>query len=198
MAKSLGNVLLLRDLLAAHAGEVVRLGLLSAHYRQPLDWTDELMADAKRRLDRLYGALRDAGVRGPAPSAPQAEPAPAVVAALEDDLNTPEALAGLFELARAVNRSTAAHERLALAESLRAGARMLGLLGHDPAAWFEAPARASGGEALSEDEIGRLLGERERLRRERKFAEADAIRDGLAARGILIEDGAGGSRWRRA
>jgi cysteinyl-tRNA synthetase len=197
MAKSLGNVLLLRDLVAAHPGEVVRLGLLSAHYRQPLDWTDELIEDAKRRLDRLYGALREAGVRGPASSAPEVAPAPAVVAALEDDLNTPEALAALFELARAVNRSTSARERLALAESLRAGARMLGLLEQDPVAWFEAP--TGGDEApLSEDEIRRLIGERERLRRERKFAEADAIRDGLAARGIVLEDRAGGSRWRRA
>ena len=198
MAKSLGNVLLLRDLLSAHPGEVVRLGLLSAHYRQPLDWSDELLVDAKRRLDRLYGALRDAGINGPAPRAPEADPAPAVVAALEDDLNTPEALAALFELARAVNRSTDAPERLRLAESLRAGAQLLGLLEQDPVAWFEAPAPANAETALSDLEIARLLGERERLRRARKFAEADAIRDGLAARGIVIEDSAGGSRWRRA
>jgi cysteinyl-tRNA synthetase len=198
MAKSLGNVLLLRDLLAAHPGEVVRLGLLSAHYRQPLDWTDELIVDSKRRLDRLYGALRDAGVSGPASSTSQADPAPAVVAALEDDLNTPEVLAALFELARGVNRSTDARERLALAQSLRAGARMLGLLERDPVAWFEAPTPASAASALSDQEITRLLGERERLRGARKFAEADAIRDGLAARGIVIEDSARGSRWRRA
>jgi cysteinyl-tRNA synthetase len=198
MAKSLGNVLLLRDLLAAHPGEVVRLGLLSAHYRQPLDWSDELIGDSKRRLDRLYGTLRDAGVRGPAPSAPQADPPPEVVAALEDDLNTPEVLAALFELARAANRSTDARERLALAQSLHAGARMLGLLERDPVAWFEAPTPASAESTLADQEITRLLGERERLRRARKFAEADAIRDELAARGILIEDSAGGSRWRRA
>jgi cysteinyl-tRNA synthetase len=120
------------------------------------------------------------------------------VAALQDDLNTPEALAGLSELARAVNRDTSTHERLALAQSLRAGARMLGLLEHDPVAWFEAPTPASADTALSDQEIARLLGDRQRLRRARKFAEADAIRDELAAHGILIEDSAGGSRWRRA
>jgi cysteinyl-tRNA synthetase len=198
MSKSLGNVLLLRDLLAEHPGEAVRLGLLSAHYRQPLDWTADVLGEAKRKLDRLYGALRDAGIRGEQRGAPATAAAASVVGALEDDLNTPQALAELFELLRAANRSTNERERRALAESLRAGAWLLGLLEHDPVAWFEAPTRASAGETLSEQEIGRLLGERERLRRERKFAEADAIRDGLAARGIVIEDGAGGSRWRRA
>ena len=197
MAKSLGNVLLLRDLLAEHPGEVVRLGLLSTHYRQPLDWGPTLLGEARRKLDRLYGALRDAGVRG-VQGAPRTEPAPSVVAALEDDLNTPQAIAELFELARGANRSPDARERLERAESLRAGAQLLGLLEHDPVAWFEAPTPARAGDALSEQEIGRLLEERERLRRERKFAAADAIRDELAARGIVIEDSAGGSRWRRA
>ena len=197
MAKSVGNMLLLRDLLAAHPGEVVRLGLLSAHYRQPLDWTDEVVLDAKRRLDRLYGALRDAGVRGELNSAPATAPAASVLAALEDDLNTPQALAELFELAREVNKSSDAQKRRERAEALRAGAWLLGLLTHDPVAWFEAPTPARAEDALSEEEIGRLLAERERLRRERKFAEADSIRDKLAARGILIEDVSGGSRWRR-
>jgi len=197
MAKSLGNVLLLRDLLAEHPGEVVRLGLLSTHYRQPLDWGPTLLGEARRKLDRLYGALRDAGVRG-VQGAPRTEPAPSVVAALEDDLNTPQAIAELFELARGANRSPDARERLERAESLRAGAQLLGLLEHDPVAWFEAPTPARAGDALSEQEIGRLLEERKRLRRERKFAAADAIRDELAARGIVIEDSAGGSRWRRA
>ncbi|HEY7671987.1 MAG TPA: cysteine--tRNA ligase [Gammaproteobacteria bacterium] len=198
MAKSLGNVVLVRDLLAEHPGEVVRLGLLSAHYRQPLDWTADQVGEAKRKLDRLYGALRDAGIRGAERGPPQAAPPASVVAALEDDLNTPQAIAELFELARGANRSSDAAERRARAESLRAAAWLLGLLEQDPVAWFEAPSPASADAALTDAEIARLLGERERLRRERKFREADAIRDELAARGILIEDVAGGSRWRRA
>ena len=195
MSKSLGNVLLVRDLLADHPSEAVRLGLLTAHYRQPLDWTAQLMTDAKRRLDRMYGALRDAGL-GAAVSAESAAPAPAVLAALEDDLNTPRAVAELFELVRAVNRCADERERRERAEALRASAGLLGLLRHDPAEWFEAA--PSGGAAFSEDDISARLEERERLRRARRFAEADAIRDELAAHGIVIEDVAGGSRWRRA
>jgi cysteinyl-tRNA synthetase len=198
MSKSLGNVLLVRDLLAEQPGEVVRLGLLSAHYRQPLDWTADQLGEAKRKLDRLYGALRDAGIRGAQPDAPKTAPAVSVVAALEDDLNTPQAVAELFELARGANRSSDAGERLELAEALRAGAGLLGLLQRDPVAWFEAPTPASAEGTLSEEEIVRLIGERESMRRARKFAEADAIRDELAARGIVLEDSAGGSRWRRA
>jgi cysteinyl-tRNA synthetase len=197
MAKSLGNVVLVRDLLAAHPGEVVRLGLLSAHYRQPLDWTADQVGEAKRKLDRLYGALRDAGIRGAEHGEPRTAPAASVVAALEDDLNTPQAIAELFELARTANRSSDAGERRAHAESLRAGAWLLGVLEQDPVAWFEAPAPAGADGALSDAEIARLLGERDRLRGAGKYKEADAIRDDLAARGIVIEDGPGGSRWRR-
>jgi cysteinyl-tRNA synthetase len=197
MSKSLGNVLRLRDLLAEHPGEVVRLGLLTAHYRQPLDWTAELVVDAKRKLDRMYGALRDAGIHGEQRTTPPTPPAPAVLSALEDDLNTPKAIAELFELVRAVNRSTEERERRALAESLRAGGWILGLLQRDPVEWFETARPDAGGGALSEQEIAALLDERERLRRERKFAAADAIRDRLAAQDVVIEDGAAGSRWRR-
>jgi cysteinyl-tRNA synthetase len=207
MSKSLGNVLLVHELLEQHAGEVVRLGLLNAHYRQPLDWSEQLLADAKRKLDRMYGALRDAGATGAtgatgaSGAAPTVEPAPGVVAALEDDLNTPKAIAELFELVRATNRATDPDERRALAATLRASASLIGLLEQDPAEWFAG--LAAGGEAvaggrLDASEIDALLDRREALRRERKFAEADAIRDELAARGIVIEDGAGGSRWRRA
>jgi cysteinyl-tRNA synthetase len=196
MAKSVGNVLLVHELLAKHPGEVVRLGLLTAHYRQPLDWSDALLADAKRKLDRMYGALRDAGIRGSWAASPATAPAPAVIAALEDDLNTPQAVAELFELVRATNRAADAGERRALAETLRASGWMLGLLHEDPVGWFEA-AHGDAADALSEQAIEALLDQRERLRRERKFADADAIRNDLAARGITIEDGAGGSRWRR-
>jgi cysteinyl-tRNA synthetase len=199
MSKSVGNVLLIRDLLAAHPAEIVRLGLLTAHYRQPLDWSDSLVVDARRKLDRMYGALRDAGIRGARGGEPSAAPAPSILAALEDDLNTPKAVAELFEIVRAVNRCADANERRALAETLRASAWMLGLLHQDPVAWFEtAQPGADADDSLGETAIDALLDRREQLRRERKFAEADAIRDDLAARGIVLEDGAGSSRWRRA
>ncbi len=198
MSKSLGNVLLIRALLDEHPSEAVRLGLLTAHYRQPLDWTDQLLAEARNKLDRLYGALRDAGVEGALDAEPEAPVPEALVAALEDDLNTPKALAALFDTARAANRSTDARERRALAEQLRAGAHVLGLLEQDPNAWFERPAvDAEGATVLSEAEIDALVAKRDALRRERSFAEADRVRDELAALGIVIEDGARGSRWRR-
>jgi cysteinyl-tRNA synthetase len=196
MSKSLGNVLLLKDLLGKAPGEAVRLALLTAHYRQPLDWSEQLLADARAKLDRMYGALREAGVEGRA-EAPEGLPASPVVAALEDDLNTPRALAELFTLARAANRAANAAERHELAGSLRAGGWLLGLLQADPAAWFAA---GSGAESagLSEAEVEEMVNERDALRRERKYREADRIRDRLAEHGIVIEDRTGGSRWRRA
>jgi len=195
MSKSVGNVLLLRELLDQHPGEVIRLGLLTAHYRQPLDWTEQLLRDSRRRLDRMYAALRDAGVSGPGAPPEDALVPAAMRRALEDDLNTPEALAGLAELVRAVNRAEAPDERRRQADALRAGGWMLGLLQQDPAAWFATAAAGAGG--LSEAEIETLLGERERLRAGRDYAAADSIRDRLADQGVVIEDGAGGTRWRR-
>jgi len=191
MSKSLGNVRLARDLLAEHGGETVRLALLTAHYRQPLDWTDQLVVESKQKLDRMYGALRDAGVGGELTHAPAAPPPAGLLAALEDEINTPEAIAELFNVVRATNRATEPLEKRALAESLRAGAWLLGLLTQDPARWFA----AVGG---SDDaEVDSLVKQRDAFRKERNFAEADRIRRELTERGIVIEDAAGGARWRR-
>ncbi len=191
MAKSLGNVLLVRDLLREAPGEVIRLALLTAHYRQPLDWSDTVLDEARHRLDRLYGTLRDAGVAGEGVE-PAELPAP-VVDALEDDLNTPKALAALAELARAANRAVDSNAAAA-AQALRAGGWLLGLLQQDPAAWF---AQGDLGE-LTPAAVEDLLAQREAHRRARDFAAADRIRDDLAARGILIEDSPAGTRWRHA
>ncbi len=196
MAKSTGNILRVRDLLAEHDGEVLRLALLSAHYRQPLEWTPQLVAESAQKLDRMYGVLRDAGFDEDATDAPSDELPAAVVAALEDDLNTPLAIAELLAVARAANRTESASEKRALAGSLRAGAALLGLLERAPRAWFEGSA-ARGAAGPDEAEIEALVARRDALRKARQFAEADAIRDELARAGIVIEDVAGGSRWRR-
>jgi cysteinyl-tRNA synthetase len=194
MSKSLGNVRLVRDLLAQHGGETVRLALLTAHYRQPLDWTEQLVGESRQKLDRMYGALREAGLSGTLERAPAAPPPARMLAALEDDLNTPEAVAELFSVVRATNRATDTAEKRALAESLRAGGWLLGILTEEPQAWF-----ATGGSANQDDaEIDSLVKQRDAFRREKNFAEADRIRRELTERGIVIEDAAGGARWRRS
>ena len=192
MSKSLGNVLLLRDLLAEAPGEAIRLVLLTAHYRQPLDWTDEVLPEARRKLDRLYGALRELAGVEPAPGVTAPD---ALLKALEDDLNTPMALAELFELARAANKATDDAERARLKAQLLDAGALLGLLQQSPEAWFGQGVDSSGPD---EQEIERLIEVRAAARRARNFAEADRIRDELARRGVAIEDGAGGTRWRRA
>jgi cysteinyl-tRNA synthetase len=199
MSKSTGNLLRLRDLLREHDGEVLRLCLLTAHYRQPLEWTPQLPDEAAQKLDRFYGVLRDAGLDGPSGDSAAEAPPAAVVAALEDDLNTPLALTELSAIARAANKAHRSGEKVALARALRAGAGLLGLLERAPKAWFAGDA-AAGTAAVGPDEaeIDALVERREPLRKARRFAEADGIRDQLARAGVVIEDGAGGTRWRRS
>ena len=178
MAKSKGNILTVPEMLEAHPGEALRLALLSAHYRQPLDWSEDLLASAKTQLDRLYRAV-------PEDEDAEAEPPAAVVAALNDDLNTPAAIAALHAARDAAGGSSEA------AASLRAGGRLLGLLSASPASWFQ-------GAVGDGDRIDALLAERAAARKARDFARADAIRDQLAGEGIVLEDGPDGATWRRA
>lgn len=192
MSKSVGNVLLVHDLLETIPGEVIRLALLNAHYRQPLDWSDDTVSAARSMLDRLYGAVRGIGIGAPERSG--AEPPVSVLEALEDDLNTPRALAEMFGLARRLNRSSDDGERRDLAMQLYAAGDLLGLMQKDAADWFE----VSNTEGLGESEIENLLAKRNEARKARDFAAADAIRDRLAAAGIAIEDGPAGTRWRRS
>jgi cysteinyl-tRNA synthetase len=191
MSKSLGNVLLVHDMIETIPGEAIRLALMSAHYRQPLDWSDDTVDTARRQLDRLYGALR--GIEVPASQRAAATPPDRVVAALEDDLNTPKALAEMFNLARRLNKAGEHEERRQLAAELYAAGDLVGLLQDDPEQWFA----GSSGE-LAESEIEQLLRERNAARDQRDFAAADAIRDRLAGAGIAIEDGPAGTRWRRS
>jgi cysteinyl-tRNA synthetase len=190
MSKSLGNFFTVRDLLAKAPGEAIRLCLLSAHYRAPLDWTDEALSHARQALDRLYGALRPVGPGPAAPAIPTA-----VQAALEDDLNTPKAIAELHELAGRLNKASGA-ERDALAADLRAGGAVLGLLQADPEAWFKW--QPDGGEGLSDAAIEDLIARRVAAKKSRDFTAADRIRDELKAKGIALEDTPQGTKWRRA
>jgi cysteinyl-tRNA synthetase len=185
MSKSLGNVKLVNELLKSHDGEVLRLALMSAHYRQPLDWTDSLLAQSKATLDRFYNALRrmkDAEVINT--GAPEG-----VVAALADDLNTPQALAELSALATEANKSAEADWPRFKSQLLAAG-DLLGLLRQDPDAW----ARGDAGGAAR---IDALVADRVTARKAKDFARADQIRKDLEAEGVEIMDGPAGSTWRQ-
>jgi cysteinyl-tRNA synthetase len=191
MSKSLGNVLLVHDLIKVIPGEVIRLALLGAHYRQPLDWSDEAVDGARKMLDRLYGAVR--GIDPGVGERFRVEPPPAVIEALEDDLNTPKALAEMFNIARQLNKETDERERRKRASQLYAAGDLLGLMQSDAEQWFA----GSDEGVLSTPEIENLIEQRKQARANRDFAAADAIRDKLAAVGISIEDGPNGTRWRR-
>ena len=191
MAKSLGNSLRVKDLLARAPGEAVRLALLSAHYRSPLDWSDETLEQAARRLDRLYGTLRHLADVAPAEDA--GVPA-ALVAALEDDLNTPLALSELAAAARRAHRARDPVARARARAELEQGGAILGVLQHAPDAWFA----ARFGDGVDVERINRLVAERHRARMNRDFEHGDRIRDELDALGIALEDGPEGSTWRPA
>ena len=192
MSKSLGNVLLVHKLIETIPGEVIRLALLSAHYRQPLDWSDETVESARRMLDRLYGAVR--GIEVPDATRSAAEPLLSVVAALEDDLNTPKAMAEFFGVARELNKSKDTDMQQGLAATMFATGDLLGLLQQDPDEWFVG---ATDGE-LSAEAIKEMIEQRNRARAAKDFETADTLRDELAAAGVQIEDGPAGTTWRRA
>ncbi len=193
MSKSLGNVLLVHDLIEQAPGEAIRLALLNGHYRQPLDWNDDVLPQAKAMLDRLYGALKALGDVVPA----NGDQVPsAFLAALLDDLNTPKALAELFALAKQANVATDGAAKAELKAALLQAGHLLGLLQDDPRAWFEGGPSAEGG--LDAATIEAQIEARNAARAAKDFAEADRIRDELAAAGILIEDSADGTSWRKA
>ncbi len=180
MSKSLGNIITPAELLEqGHDGEVLRLALLSAHYRQPLPWTDNLLTQSKNVLDRLYRAARDS------------EPGEVdtdVVAALSDDLNTPLALARLSALEGA---------------NLKASAGILGLLERTAQEYFQGgvmgalTGHATATVRHTKESIENLIAERQAAKQNRDFATADRIRDALKAEGIVLEDGPSGTTWRK-
>ncbi len=184
MSKSIGNVKLVHDLLKHYDGETMRLALMSAHYRQPLDWTESLLDQSKTTLDRLYNALRRMDVEAEDTGAPKG-----VVAALCDDLNTPQALAELSALATEANKSEAADWPRLKGQMLAAG-RLLGLLHKNPEDWAR-------GDASDAKRIDALVAQRIDARQQKDFAAADQIRKALAEEGIEIMDGPQGSTWRR-
>lgn len=190
MSKSIGNVLLLHDLVQHMPGEVVRWSLLSAHYRQPLDWNQSLLDQSRKNLDRLYGALGRAKGVAAEPGQPPTE----FLAAIEDDLNTPGAIAGLFALSTEIERGMTAGDHAAVAtakSALLGAASILGVLQSDPDAWF-----SGGADDALKAEVEALLAERVQARADKNWAEADRIRDRLTALNVVVMDGPTGATWR--
>ena len=188
MSKSLGNIVTPNELLQqGWQGETIRWALLSAHYRAPLDWSDDLLKQAQASLDRLYGAL----LRLKHVEAPAADPPQALLDALADDLNTPAAIAELSALATTANTAAKPAAQAQAKAELLAAARLFGVLSEDPEHWFRA---AFGDQAA---EIDELVAKRLDARKAKDFAAADKIRDDLAARGVEVMDGPAGSTWRR-
>ncbi len=196
MSKSLGNVLLVRDLLQQAPGEVIRLALLSTHYRRPLDWNTQRLASAHRLLTRFYTSLantKDVAVTQ------TAAPDDQMLAALCNDLNTSGALARLHELAHALDTADSSSARTQARASLVTSADLLGLLQQEPHSALQAlrtqvPSPST--TLLPRCHVEALLAERDLARQQRDFQRADALRDQLAAAGILVRDTPQGSTWK--
>jgi len=212
MSKSLGNFFTIHELLDRTPGEALRLSLLAAHYRQPCDFTDEGLLQAKATLDKWYSALRNvkdiplptvipakAGIQGSssqrsqnATSAPSGVPQ-TVEAALLDDLNTPLAIAEIHELVGKLNRAETDGEKADVKAALLAAGEALGLLRQDPGVWLKGSAAGGPSDAEIEAQIAARLA----AKKAKNFAEADALRKTLAAQGVVLEDGPTGTTWRR-
>jgi cysteinyl-tRNA synthetase len=187
MSKSLGNVELVHSLVTRWPPEALRWALLASHYRQPLAWSDDIIAAARASLDTLYGALDRA--RDVVPSTD--EPSAVFLEALEDDLNTPRANAELFALARRLEGGTGAQRAETKGQLLAAGA-LLGFLAADPQAWFH-----GGADPAFAARVETLIADRAKARAARDWARADAIRDEIAGLGVDVMDSAAGASWKR-
>jgi len=191
MSKSLGNVMVLHELLEKHPPELLRYLLLKAHYRQPLDWSDSALTQARATLDRWYGTLRDlADIEASA----SADKVPAdIEAALLDDLNTPQAFAVMSSLAEAARAASTPDAKRAAKTALLSAGELLGLLCLSPDAWFK---HSVPGIEVDAAEIERLIAERAAAKKMKDFARADQIRQDLTAMGVAIEDTPQGTRWK--
>ncbi len=194
MSKSLNNFFTIRDVLKAYKAEEIRYFMLNSHYRSPLNYSTEQLDNSRASLTRLYTALRDL------PSVEATENSEAEQrfrVVMSDDFNTPEAIAILFELARDINRLRMEQNAIAAAETgavLKKLAGILGLLERDAESWFKGEVT----NGLDDAAIEALIQARLAARTNKNWAESDRIRDALKAQGVLLEDKAGTTTWRRA
>lgn len=189
MSKSLGNYSLVRVLLEHTPGEAIRLALLSAHYRQPLEWSPETIVSAKKMLDRMYGALRETVISKKMIA--NTKIPPSILEALCDDLNTPKAIAEIFNLVKQLNKVKHNDDKETLAAQIYVSGNIMGLLTSSPDQWFLRNINSN----ISEEEIEELITQREKARNERDFDKADSIRKKIEKEGIILEDTSSGVRW---
>jgi cysteinyl-tRNA synthetase len=197
MSKSLGNFFTVRELLEQYPAEALRYFIVASHYRSPLNYSAQHLESAKAALARLYMALRGLAV---VPAQPWERKFVARFrAAMDDDFNTPGALAVLFELAREINRVRGdnAPAVARLSATLRGLGKVLGLLQSDPDVYLQSSPPSQDATGLERHEIERLIAARNAARRDKDWSLADRIRADLKAQGILLEDGPAGSTWRR-
>lgn len=194
MSKSLGNFKTIREELKTYSGEVIRYFLISSHYRSQVEYSPESLSEAQSGLDRFYQSLR--GLDVSETQAPQTAYLARFEAAMNDDFNTPEAIAVLFDIVRELNtaRQNDTDQVSALAATLKQLGALLGILQMDPEAYFKGVAQEGG---LSDQEIDDLIVARAQARADKNWGESDRIRDLLAEHKIIVDDGKGGSTWRR-
>ena len=193
MSKSLGNFFTIREVLEKYHPEVVRYLLVSSHYRSPINYSEDSLREAKGALERFYNALKGLPAAAPAGGEAFVE---RFAAAMDDDFNSPEACAVLFELAREINRlrDTDLQAAAGLAARLKELAGVLGVLQLEPEAFLQAGAAGK----VDAAEVEALIAARLQARAEKNWAESDRIRDQLSAMGVVLEDGKGGTTWRLA
>ena len=188
MSKSLGNFYTVQDLLQKVPGEVIRFTLLATHYRQPLDWTEKTLEQSIVILNRFYTSIKNIDIS-------TVEVDEEILAALNDDLNTPKAIARLHTLVAQLNKEKSSESREKLASLIVSSARLMGFLYQKTEDWFmNTCVKGEGAEA---EKIERLIAERIQARKAKNFTEADRIRQDLLAQGIVLEDTPDGTTWRR-
>ncbi len=189
MSKSLGNIQLIREVVNDIGGEIARWILLSAHYRQSVDWTPESVNQAQKTIDRIYSTLRDVKELAINPSIPVDEE---VLTALNDDINTPKAFARINQLAKMLANAKSDEEKGKLKNTLLNSCQLLGVLQTDPEIWFTQ--KQAGGSDIKA-QVEQLIAERAQARSDKDWGRSDEIRDELDALGVVLEDSPDGTRW---